>query len=368
MHNLFLAVEGQERASKILTEIYNSQRIPNALLFSGIDGIGKHFAAIQLLKLLNSKCDDKIKTKIEKLSEPYIKLVFPLPRGKNETNNDPPTAKLTTETISEIQEQIKLKAENPYHKISVKNANNIKINSIRDINKSVSLNFDEIEYRGIIINDAHKMSIEAQNAFLKNLEEPPAGIVYILITDEPDKLLTTIKSRCWQINFDPLKIDNVSNILEKYFSLEKSKFELALPFSQGSISRTLFLLENDIHYYLEKTIVILRYSLAKKYNTAYKEFIEIIETKSNVAFQILMDLIITWFNDSVKQKHLIKNINFKDSIDTLEKFNNRFTKANINDIITKLVMLRNSIYNNVSLNLLAMNVIFEIASIGIKNK
>ncbi len=369
MHNLFLAVEGQERASKILTEIYNSQRIPNALLFSGIEGIGKHFAAIQFLKLLNSSnASDLLLKKIEDLSEPYIKLVFPLPRGRNETNNDPPTAKLTSETISEIQEQIKLKSQNPYHKISIKNANNIKINSIRDINKLAALNFDEIDYRGIIINDAHKMSIEAQNAFLKNLEEPPEGILYILITNEPDKLLTTIKSRCWQINFDPLKIENVSSILEKYFSMEKSKFELALPFSQGSITKALFLLENDIHNYLEKTIIILRYSLAKKYNTAYQEFLEIIETKSTVAFQILLDLIITWFNDSIKQKYLIENINFYDNIDTLEKFNKRFNKANINGIINNLVTLRNSIHNNVSLNLLAMNVIFEIASIGIDDK
>ncbi len=369
MHDLFLELGGQERASKILTEIYNSQRIPNALLFSGIEGIGKHYFAIQFLKLLNQKtASDSTLKKIENLSEPYIKLIFPLPRGKNESNNDPPTSKLTPDTISEIQDQIKIKAKNPYHKISVKNANIIKINSIREINKIVSLNFDEIEFRGIIISEAHKMSVEAQNAFLKNLEEPPQGIIYILITSEPDKLLTTIKSRCWQINFDPLTTENVSNILTKYFQIEKSKFKFALPFSQGSITKALFLLDNDINYYLEKTIIILRYSLGKKYNTAYKEFLEIIESKSTVAFQILMDLIITWFNDSIKQKYLIQNINFHDSMDTLEKFNNRFTKANINQIINNLVILRNSIRNNVSLNLLAMNVIFEIASIGIDDK
>ncbi len=369
MHNLFLELKGQERASKILTEIYKSRRIPNALLFSGIEGIGKHYSAIQFLKLLNLNSTSEIlNKKIENLSEPYIKLIFPLPRGKNETNNDPPTTKLPTAIISEIQEQIKLKANNPYHKIHIEKANNIKINSIREINKIVSLNFDEIKYRGIIISEAHKMSIEAQNAFLKNLEEPPKGIIYILITSEPDKLLTTIKSRCWHINFDPLQPDIIANILNQYFSLEQKDFKYALPFSQGSVTKALFLLENDINLYLEKTITILRYSLGKKYNTAYEEFAEIIESKSIVAFQILVDLIITWFNDSLKQKYKIKELKFYDNIETLEKFNIKFNKVNINKIIDKLVVLRNSIRNNVSLNLLAMNVIFEIASIGIDDK
>ncbi len=369
MHNLFLEVKGQERASNILSEIYNSQRIPNALLFSGIEGIGKHYLAIQFLKLLNQNSSAEVHIKkIENLLEPYVKLIFPLPRGKNETNNDPPTSKLLPATVTEIQEQIKIKANNPYHKIFIEKGNTIKINSIREINKIVSLNFDEIKYRGIIISEAHKMSIEAQNAFLKNLEEPPEGIIYILITSEPDKLLTTIKSRCWHINFDPLQPEDIAIILNKYFSLNQNDFANALPFSQGSVTKALFLLENDINSYIEKTITILRYSLGKKYNTAYQEFIEIIESKSATAFQILIDLIISWLNDSNKQKYKFNELKFNDNIDTLEKFNVRYNKVNVNKIIDKLVILRNSIRNNVSLNLLAMNVIFEIASIGIDDK
>lgn len=366
MNELLGKIQGQEKALNILSKIYSTKRIPNALLFTGPDGVGKFYAAIQFLKMLNG--DDASETTLQKINsllEPYVKMIFPLPRGKSESNTDTPTAKLSSDQLDEIQDQLKLKATNPYHKISIPKSNNIKISSIRDINKSISLNYDEINYRGIIITDADKMGVEAQNAFLKNLEEPPEGVIYILITSKPSKLLTTINSRCWEINFTPLSDDSLSNILEKHFQLPKISVESVIPFSQGSVNTALFLAEHDIKHYLEKAIIILRYSLAKRYNTAFQEFTEIIESKSPFIFQLLIDFLIAWLNDTLKERHSLSNIQFVNESTTLEKFNNAFKNVNINSVVEKLVLLRNSTDQNISLNLLAMNVIFEIASITI---
>jgi len=367
MHDFFLDIQGQESALNILTKIHSKKRIPNAILFNGNEGCGKFHTAIQFLKLLNKDSSTKILNRIDNLSEPYIKLIFPLPRGRSETNSDLPTTKLSQDVLEEIQKEIKQKAENPYHKIVIKNANNIKINSIREINKIVSLNFDEILYRGIIISDAHKMTVEAQNAFLKNLEEPPEGVIYILLTDNTNNLLTTIKSRCWEINFSPLKAQQLENILTKRYYLNKQDIKDVLPFAQGSVTNALFLIQNNFEDYLHKTILILRYSLARKYFTAQKEFNNIVGQNSITSYQIVIDLIITWFNDTLKQKNNLENINFEIYGETLEKFNNRFTHVQINTIIKTLVEYRNAPSNNVNLNLLVMNVIFEIASIGMNN-
>ena len=260
MHDIFLGIKGQESALNLLTEIHSKKRIPNALLFSGTEGVGKFYSAIQFLKLLNSDSDQTTIRKISNLSEPFVKYILPLPRGKNETNSDTPTSKLSQDILDDINYQISLKVENPYHKIQIKNANNIKINSIREINKIVSLNFDEIPFRGIIISDAHKMTTEAQNAFLKNLEEPPEGIIYILITDNPDGLLTTIKSRCWEVNFAPLQEDNLSSILKEKFNFTDEDFINILPFANGSVTNAIFLKDNNTKDLLHKTILILRYS------------------------------------------------------------------------------------------------------------
>jgi DNA polymerase-3 subunit delta' len=367
MHKFFLGIQGQKSALNILSELHTQKRVPHALLFKGIEGCGKFYTAVQFLKILNADSQIAV-NKINQLAEPYVKLIFPLPRGKGETNSDDPISKLTQDVIDEISSQIKLKSEDPYHKIDIKNANNIKINSIREINKIISFNYDEISYRGIIINDAHKMSIEAQNAFLKNLEEPPEGIIYFILTENPDELLTTIKSRCWEINFTPLKNDDLVNILNAQYKVNKNEINDIIQFSQGSVTNTLFLIQNNFEDYLRRTIVILRYSLAKKYFTALKEFNEIIAENSIFAYQIILDLIIFWLNDTLKQKLGISNISFSNYIETLEKFNERFTKANINQITINLIELRNAPNRNVSLNLLAVNVIFEIASIGQNSK
>jgi len=366
MHKFFLGIQGQESALNILSNFHTSNRVPHALLLSGLEGTGKFFSAIQFLKILNENSSESVLRKIEHLSEPYVKLILPLPRGRNETNSDLPTAKLSTDIIEEIQSELNEKSKNPYHKIQIRNANNIKINSIREINKIVSLNFDEIPYRGIIISDAHKMSIEAQNAFLKNLEEPPEGIIYLILTDNPDSLLSTIKSRCWEVHFNPLSDDNLKDILKKKYDFSENEYEDIIPFANGSITRALFLIQNNFEEYLQKTIIILRYSLARKYFTALKEFNELINQNSVVSYQIIIDLIISWFNDTIKQKYNAGNINFTVHNETLEKFNSRFSEVKIDALVTKLVEYRNAPVKNVSLNLLVMNVIFEIASLGMK--
>lgn len=366
MNELLSEINGQEKALNILSKIYSTKRIPNALLFKGPDGVGKFYAAIQFLKMLNSNDENETTLqKINSLLEPYVKMIFPLPRGKSESNTDSPTSKLSADQLDEIQDQLKLKAKNPYHKISISKSNNIKISSIRDINKSISLNYDEIDYRGIIITDADKMGIEAQNAFLKNLEEPPEGVIYILITSEPSKLLTTINSRCWEINFAPLSDESLNKILVNYFQLPKANIESVIPFAQGSVNTALFLAEHDIEHYLQKAIIILRYSLAKRYNTAYQEFTDIIQSKSPYIFQLLVDFLIAWLNDTLKEKHSLSNIQFVNESTTLEKFNSAFNDVNVNVVVEKLVLIRNSTNQNISLNLLAMNVIFELASITI---
>ena len=71
MHEFFLGIQGQESAVKILEGLYSNNRIPHALLFSGIEGIGKFHTAIQFLKLLNQDSTNNAIQKIDKLQEPH---------------------------------------------------------------------------------------------------------------------------------------------------------------------------------------------------------------------------------------------------------------------------------------------------------
>ncbi len=127
---------GQTLVKEILTNLIDSNKIPHAILFSGIDGVGKDFAAINFAQNLNSKYispenSNHINNLISNFSEPYIKYIYPLPRGKNETDSTGPTEKLSADDIQIVKDEISKKIKNPYYKISIPRASNIKIISIR---------------------------------------------------------------------------------------------------------------------------------------------------------------------------------------------------------------------------------------------
>ncbi|PKL81886.1 MAG: hypothetical protein CVV24_12980 [Ignavibacteriae bacterium HGW-Ignavibacteriae-3] len=370
MDEIWDAIFEQERAKLILSKIYKERRVPHAFLFSGPDGVGKFFTALQFSKLLNKSEDsphlNTIQKKIASLQEPYLKLVLPLPRGKGEGADDTATEKLSKEIIESLNEEIQKKISNPYHRITIENANTIKISSIREITKFIVTSADEINYRFIFILDANLMNDTAQNAILKNLEEPPEGIIFFFITSDKEKLLQTIQSRCWQVNFEYLTVNSIAEILVNYFSIEKELAEKVAPFSEGSPLVALDLINNQFEDILERTISILRYSLAKKYHSAYKEISEFLKNSSDKSIGILSRMIKTWLSDVVKNRYSIPEYYFSEHIDTLSKFNNKFAHADISKIFHSLDNLEILQIRNANLNVISLNLIFEIASLSIR--
>ncbi len=359
---------GQDNVKALLSKIIDSSNVPHAFLFQGIDGIGKDLTAFKFAENLNAKFIDAkafhiIQNQIRSLSEPYIKYIFPLPRGKNETESNGPTEKLSEEEIQTIREEIEKKISNPYYKISIPKANTIKVNSIREIKKFISLDFSDIRFRVIIISDAHLMNEEAQNALLKNLEEPPEGIIFILTTPFPNYLRETIRSRCWNIHFNPLQNTALKEILVQRFEVDEDLGIEIAPFSNGSILNALQLIENDFEKLLERTISFLRFSFGKKFNSAYDEISSFLYESDSQSIKLIIQMIITWLNDLQKYRIGSNDIYFADYKETLIKFNTRFPKVSLNNLVSKLDNLSSIISNNVNLNVIALNLIFNVASL-----
>ncbi len=110
----------------------------------------------------------------------------------------------------------------------------ITIEEIRRIKNFVSLSPYAGPYKFVVINDAHLMTTEAQNALLKVLEEPSPSSVLILITANPNSLLPTIVSRCQEIKFPPHPRGIIENVL-KNSGLPKSEAEFLAEFSNGRV-------------------------------------------------------------------------------------------------------------------------------------
>lgn len=368
MNHSWDSIYGQNKIKEQLQFICNSRRVPHAFIFSGSSGVGKFNTAIHFAKYLiiqqSPKNEKVILDKITNLQEPYVKFILPLPRGKGELSDDSATEKLSQNVLQEIREAVAQKSSNPYSLIKIENANTIKINSIREIGKFVNISIDEGILRFILIQDAHLMNENAQNALLKNLEEPPEGVIFILITDKINLLLPTIISRSRVIEFEPLSPKMIELILINEFQVDERIAKRVSQLAEGSVNKALEIMTLDLDKIFDTTISILRYSFGKKYSKALKEFENFIAQYSEDSLIVLIQLLKSWFLDLYKIKSSFEEIIFINNKDTLEKFNERYPNVSINSIINFLDNTEVLIKKNMNLNVIYANIIFELAAVA----
>lgn len=367
MNKIFNNLLVQNNAAGILGKIIASGKIPHAFLFCGHEGYGKEYLArafaIELTKKYSPANSENIITHINKLNEPYVKYIFPLPRGKNETDSVGPYEKLLPDDIELIKTEVGKKSVNPFYKIFVPKAKNIKINSIREIRKFLSTNYQDVRFRFVIISEAHLMNEEAQNSLLKNLEEPPEGVIFILCTSSPEQLRKTIHSRCWTLNLEPLTHNQLRTVLTEYFGISIDSADLVIPFANGSVTNAIELIDNDFKELRELTIRILRNSFGKKFYTAFSEFDDIMQNKDEIRFKLIIRMIITWLNDLYRFRSGYENHFFNEHLITLQKFNTKYPQMQLNDVTYKIDNLNNVLKNNINLNLAIACIITELSAI-----
>lgn len=113
-------------------------------------------------------------------------------------------------------------------KNNISKQRDISVESIRDAKQSLCLFPYHGKYKILIVEDAHKLNIAAQNALLKILEEPNPTTIIILVTHEEDRLLSTIKSRCQIVNFVLASDEDMKDIFsEKIISISAGRPGLA---------------------------------------------------------------------------------------------------------------------------------------------
>lgn len=196
-------VIGQEKAVNILLRTLQRGRIPSAYLFAGESGIGKKFTAINLAKALNC---------LNTILPPFN---FPLTKGgyRQDIEN------LGIDACDECSSCKKIDSGvHPDIRLISPDGGQIRIEEIRAIEDALSLKAFEGRKKIIIVEEADTMNPFAANAFLKTLEEPPAGSLIILISSIPDRLPETIRSRCSRINFSPLSYEECKKVIKRTIS------------------------------------------------------------------------------------------------------------------------------------------------------
>jgi DNA polymerase-3 subunit delta' len=330
-------VIGQHRVKDLLRRILSSKRIAHAYLFFGGEGVGKDAAAIEFARALNCQqntvdpCGECGSCKkIELLQHPNLKLIFPLPIGKNEKAGDDPIEVLSEDQVVAVQEQLRLKAANPYHTISIPKANYIKINSVRDLRRDAALSAFEGGKKVFLISNAETMNAEASNSILKTLEEPSSDALFILTVSQKEQLLETIVSRCQLVQFDSLGEEEIQSSLIARERVEPAQASLIARLARGSYSAALEMLSVDMVGQRQEVVHFLRLVLGSLRAPLATDIERIISLGDRAAVERWLKMLEVWLRDAmVLRDHGEGGLLNVDHTKELKSFTEKFPRADL---------------------------------------
>ena len=287
----FDEIIGNEKTKEELKRSLEEDKVSHSYMFIGIEGIGKQlivkaFAQMILCTNETEKGCDKCKSCIEFQSQNHPDFLYIEPDG-----------------------------------------NSIKIEQIRYLQRKIQEKPIISNKKVYIVNDADKMTKEAQNCLLKTLEEPPEYSIIILIGSNENAFLNTIKSRCMKLTFQPIAPEEIKQYMEKTYGMNNINENMLEAF-QGSIGKAIALKDKKEEYEniekmiekLDKTDMTELIGLGSALYQSKEEINDILEymnivllkmTKENVKYANCIDIV-----ENTK-KRLHQNANYDMCIDNM---------------------------------------------------
>lgn len=322
---LYSQVAGQEEIKASLIKSINNNQVSHCYIFEGPKGMGKFNLALifaQSLLCLNfhqepcNLCNSCIKA--NSFNHPDLHIV----------NEDEKSIK--REDIDELINSIYKK---PY----------------------------ESKRKIYIIKDAHLMTVQAANTFLKTLEEPPADTVMILLTINSNLLLPTIVSRCQEVKFRNISKETIKSYLKKY-NADMDIVELAVNYSNGNLNKAINIINgND--------------DILQKREEIIKIFDKIINSDSEVIYELenyfdeqkeyidtIIEIIIMWIRDVMFVNNNMETLVInRDCIELLKVHGGKIKMGP--DIIEYMQNVSDNIKSNVNYKLAVDNMLLKIQEV-----
>ncbi len=235
-------------------------------------------------------------------------------------------------------------------KVTHEKPQNIGVDDIRaGINDNILIKPYSGDWKIYIINEAEKMSIQAQNALLKTLEEPPEYAVILLLTSNLDVMLQTIISRCVVLHMKPVPDDMIKGYLMRELHIPDYKADVCTAFAQGNLGKAKALaVSEEFDNIKTEAVNLLRYIREMEITEIVTAINKIKDYKIDI--NDYLDILSVWYRDVLlfKATNDANHLIFKDEIQYIKKVANQSAYEGIEIILEALDKAKARLRANVS--------------------
>lgn len=231
--------------------------------------------------------------------------------------------------------------------------NSIGVDDIREqIHDTIMIRPYSSRYKIYVVDEAEKMTVQAQNALLKTIEEPPSYAIVVLITTNEEAFLPTILSRCVKLNLKPLKDYTVKNYLTSSMHVMDKEAEVYAAFARGNLGKAIHLASSDEFQELYRSVM----NLVK--NVESMDIVDLLDRiremkEQNFDIYEILDLLQFWYRDVLMYK-VTKDMNlliFKDEYKMINGMGQKVDYAGLEKILAAIENTRTRLNANVNMEL-----------------
>lgn len=248
--------------------------------------------------------------------------------------------------------------------VSHEKPGSIGVDDIREqINDTIMIRPYSSYYKIYIVDEAEKMTVQAQNALLKTIEEPPSYAVIILITTNQEAFLPTILSRCVQLKLKPLKDFTVKSYLTEHLNVPEKDAEICAAFARGNLGKAIHLAASEDFKELYRKVMTIIKNIGTMDIVMLLDCIREIK-EQNFEIGEVLDLMQLWFRDVLMYK-VTKDLNlliFRDEYKMINEMGQKYDYAGLEQILGAIDTARTRLDANVN-----MELVMELLLLTMKN-
>lgn len=178
----------------------------------------------------------------------------------------------------------------------------IGVDDIREqINDTIMIRPYSSYYKIYIVDEAEKMTVQAQNALLKTIEEPPAYAIIILMTTNEETFLPTILSRCIKLKLKPLKDQTISSYLTESMGISENQADVFAAFARGNLGKAIHLASSEEFKLLYREVLTLLKNVKEMDIAMLLDYIKKMQ-EENLILDECLDFMQLWYRDILMYK------------------------------------------------------------------